>query len=140
VKPFLLVGLVIVGLTSAGVAEQNAATGLGQVRISRDVLADGTPLQAGLYEIRLTGAERPPAKGMSARAERWVEFVSKGTVAGRELATVIADTDMAIVAEGPRPRANASRVEILKGGDYLRVWINRRGEHYLLHMPVTGSR
>jgi hypothetical protein len=135
----LFVGLIIVGLTSAGAAQQKAAAGLGQVRVSRDVLADGKSLKAGLYEVRVTGEEQAPAKGMSAHAERWIEFVSKGAVAGREVATVIADADIASVAKGPRPRANASRVDILKGGDYLRVWINRNGEHYLLNMPVAGS-
>jgi len=25
---------------------------------------------------------------------------------------------------------------MLKGGDYLRVWINKGGNHYLVHLPV----
>jgi hypothetical protein len=28
-------------------------------------------------------------------------------------------------------------VELLKGEDYLRVWINRGGNHYLVHLPVA---
>jgi hypothetical protein len=28
-----------------------------------------------------------------------------------------------------------SRVEMLKGDEYLRVWINRGGVNYLIHMP-----
>jgi hypothetical protein len=27
----------------------------------------------------------------------------------------------------------------LRGNDYVRVWINRAGNHYLIHMPATGS-
>jgi hypothetical protein len=38
-------------------------------------------------------------------------------------------------ATGPRPAAGSSRVEMLKGDDYLRVWINRGGVNYLIHMP-----
>jgi hypothetical protein len=35
------------------------------------------------------------------------------------------------------PRANGSKVELLKGGDYYRVWINRGGNHYLIHLPAA---
>jgi hypothetical protein len=28
-----------------------------------------------------------------------------------------------------------ARVETLKGDDYVRVWINRRGVNYLIHLP-----
>ena len=34
------------------------------------------------------------------------------------------------------PAANGAKVEMLKGGDYVRVWINKGGNHYLLHLPV----
>ena len=34
----------------------------------------------------------------------------------------------------PSSRAG-SRVEMLKGNEYLRVWINRAGVNYLIHMP-----
>ena len=34
------------------------------------------------------------------------------------------------------PGANASKVEMLKGGDYMRVWIRRGANHYLVHFPV----
>ena len=33
------------------------------------------------------------------------------------------------------PRAPDRRVEMLKGDDYLRVWITRAGVSYLIHMP-----
>jgi hypothetical protein len=28
-------------------------------------------------------------------------------------------------------------VDVLKEGDYVRVWINRDGTHYLIHLPVA---
>ena len=63
------------------------------------------------------------------------EFVQGGQVKGREVVTVVPDSDIAQVADGPRPRAGASRVEMLKGNDYLRVWINKGGTNYLIHLP-----
>jgi hypothetical protein len=30
-------------------------------------------------------------------------------------------------------------VEALKGGDYIRVWINRGGHNYLVHLPPAGG-
>jgi hypothetical protein len=37
-------------------------------------------------------------------------------------------------APGKAPSAGA-RVEMLKGNDYLRVWITRAGVSYLIHLP-----
>jgi len=36
------------------------------------------------------------------------------------------------------PKVNGSKVELLKGGDYVRVWINKGGNHYLLHLPTAA--
>ena len=77
---------------------------------------------------------------MSLHAEQWVEFLSQGVVVGREVATVISDRDMRAIAESPRPASNSSRTDLLKGGDYLRVWISRNGTHYLINMPLAGRR
>ena len=41
------------------------------------------------------------------------------------------------VAKGKGPAPGASRVERLRGDDYVRVWINRGGNHYLIHL-VAG--
>jgi hypothetical protein len=35
----------------------------------------------------------------------------------------------------PRAGSGGARVEMLKGNEYVRVWINRGGVHYLIHMP-----
>ena len=129
----------ISGAALAGVLVASAAfsqTMLGTFRLAHAVLADGKPLAAGTYQARLADGQPAPAIGQSANSERWVEFVKNGTVAGREVATVIAAEDIGAVAKGPAPKANGSRVDVLKGGDYVRVWLNRGGTNYIINMPV----
>ena len=70
--------------------------------------------------------------------ERWAEFLQGGKVAGREVVSIIPAAEVKDLQPGPdaEPRASAgSKVEMLKGNEYLRVWINRGGVHYLIHMP-----
>src|SRR5919109_1052112 len=63
---------------------------LGRVRLPRAVTADGKPLPAGSYEVRLTAQEaKPEAVGTSEKLERWVEFVQRGTVKGREVVSIV---------------------------------------------------
>jgi hypothetical protein len=112
---------------------------LGSVRITRRVTADGKPLAAGTYQVRLTADEaKPDVAGQTAKLERWVEFVQRGQVRGREVVSIVPQQEIGQVADGSPPRAGGSKVELLKGNDYLRVWINRGGNHYLIHLP-TGA-
>ncbi|HEX6211250.1 MAG TPA: hypothetical protein VF136_10765 [Methylomirabilota bacterium] len=137
-RQVLLVGVLaaaVAALAAAPAMAQTEPTSLGSVRLTRAVTANGERLPAGTYTVRLTGNALDPATGQSAQAEQWVEFVQGGQVRGREVVTVIPDTEIAEVAEGPRPRRGGSRVELLKGEDYVRVWINRGGANYLIHMP-----
>ncbi len=128
----------VFGLTSsAPLVAQSATTALGSVTLKRSVMADGKPLPAGTYVVRLTTEEAKPATGQSAGAERWVEFVQRGQVKGREVVSVVQDTDIAQVAKGPKPVKGGYRVDTLKGNDYLRVWINKQGANYLIHFPVA---
>lgn len=106
----------------------------GEVTIPRAVLVDGKPLAAGTYRLRLA-REGPPLPGETGGAGRWVEFLRNGTVAGRGLAVVIPDAEIGKVAKSPPPR-NAARVDWLRGGEYLRVWLNRNGMNYLVHMSI----
>jgi len=119
------------------VSSQSAmgTTSIGSVHLTQSVLADAMPLAAGTYQVRLTGDQPAPAAGASPGAERWIEFVKGGRVAGREVATVISSADIATIAKGPRPAPNASRVDALKGGDYVRVWIHQADNHYIINMP-----
>ena len=134
---------VLVGSLTAGVAAQQGQapageTALGSVRLTRSVMADGKPLKAGTYQVRLTAqAASPAVPGQT--MERWVEFVQGGKVAGREVVSIVPQSEMKDLMPGPdagpRARAGGSRVEMLKGNEYVRVWINRGGVNYLIHMP-----
>jgi hypothetical protein len=115
----------------------DTAMALGTVRIPKAVKADGKPLAAGTYQVRLTTEEaKPDAVGTSGKLERWVEFLKAGKVVGREVATIVPQNEIAMVQKDTPPHPGGSKVEMLKGGDYLRVWINRGGNHYLVHLPV----
>jgi hypothetical protein len=123
------------GTQAAGVPAGEAV--LGTIHLGRRVLADGKPLPAGTYRVRLTAqTAQPTARGASPDLERWVEFLQGGQVKGREVATIVPKDEVAQVAKGRPPAAGAARVELLKGGEYVRVWINRGGTHYLIHLPV----
>ena len=110
------------------------AVTLGTVRLTHGAVADGKPLPAGTYQVQLSEEMPKPAVGQTADSERWVEFVQGGKVIGREVASVISDAEIASHVKGPRPRANSVRVDTLKGGDYLRVWINKGGNNYLINL------
>ena len=101
----------------------------GPLRLPRRVLANGVMLAPGCYVVRITGH--------TSEQDRWVEFVSDGRVAGRELATVIPAAELASVAGGQPPRSGDVRVQTLQGGDYVRVWVNAGGSHVLIHLPVA---
>jgi hypothetical protein len=110
---------------------------LGSVHIPKPVKADGKPLAAGTYQVRLTQqSPTPDAKGQSASLERWVEFMKGGKVAGREVVTIIPQSEISQVQKDTPPHPNSSKVETLKGGDYVRLWINKGGNHYLVHFPA----
>lgn len=115
---------------------QAAATALGTVRLTRTVMADGKPLPAGSYSLRVSADPVTPVKGQGPDSEKWVEFLQAGQVKGRELASVVPSADVKDVIKGRAPGTNSSRVELLKGGEYLRVWLNRGGNHYLIHLVV----
>ena len=110
---------------------------LGSVLLSKSVKADGKELKAGTYQVRLTAqSASPDAKGSTAGLERWVEFVQGTQVKGREVVSIIPQAEIAQVQKDTPPRANSAKVEMLKGGDYMRLWINRGGNHYLIHFPT----
>ena len=110
---------------------------LGSVHLTRAAVADGKSLPSGTYMIRATDDEPKPAAGQSQNAECWIEFVKGGKVVGREVATIVSADDMKTMAKGARPKANSSRVEMLRGGDYVRVWINKDQTNYLINLPVA---
>jgi hypothetical protein len=110
---------------------------LGNVHLAKAVKADGKTLSAGTYQVRLTAqTASPDAKGQTKALERWVEFVQKGQVKGREVVTIVPQSEIDKVQKDAPPPANGSKVETLKGGDYVRLWINKGGNHYLVHFPA----
>ena len=119
-------------------------TVLGTVSIPRAVMADGKALPAGRYTVRLTAqTASTPAPGATPALERWVEFVQGGQVRGRELVSIVPAEEVKDTMPGPdmpgKVGRTGSRVEMLKGGEYLRVWIARGGHNYLLHLPPSGA-
>src|SRR5215470_16144520 len=120
-KHIVLAGLLTsaLGLSAIPTIAQEGPNGtvLGSVTLTRKVLADGQPLAAGTYQVRLSSDPVKPVVGESPEGERYVEFVRAGKVAGREVATVIPSNDMSTMKYG-RPPINSSKVELLKGGDY----------------------
>lgn len=116
-------------------AAPTGALALGSVRLPKAVKANGEPLKPGTYQVRLTeqSAEQK-APGATATYERWVEFVQGGQVKGKEVVSIVPQSDIAKVAKGAGPGANKSKIETLKGDDYLRVWINKGGNNYLIHL------
>src|SRR5512145_2709480 len=140
---WLLAVLVSVAAAGAAYAQTGQVptgeTALGSVNLTRGVMADGKPLKAGTYQVRLTSqAASPAVPGQT--MERWVEFLQGGKVAGREVVSIVPASEMKDLQPGPSGATQAragSRVEMLKGDEYLRVWINRGGVNYLIHMPPS---
>jgi hypothetical protein len=134
-KRLVLVGALIGALATGTVYAQTANANLGTVTLGKKVMADGKPLAAGTYQVRLTTDTPKPGVGQAPEAEKYVEFVRGGKVAGREVATVVSAEDIAKIAKGKKPGRNSASVELLKGGDYYRVWINHGGTNYIINMP-----
>jgi hypothetical protein len=109
---------------------------LGTVHLPKSVKANGQPLPAGTYTVRLTPDEaKPDAKGSAQKLERWVEFLKGGKVVGREVVSIVPANEAKLVQKDTPPPSGGAKVETLKGGDYVRVWINKGGTYYLVHMP-----
>jgi hypothetical protein len=118
-------------------AQAGGSVNLGAVRIPRDVKGDGQALPAGTYQVRVTETPATPAvPGQTPQYERWAEFMRNGKVVAREVVTVVPAGDIKQVAEQTPPPAGGYRAEVLKGNDYLRLWINRGGNHYLIHFNI----
>jgi len=123
--------------TEAAPSAPEGQLALGSVHIPKPVKADGKPLAAGTYQVRLTpDTAGQEAKGQTKALERWAEFMKGGKVVGREVVTIVPQADISKVQKDTPPKAGASKVETLKGGDYVRVWINKGGTSYLIHLPV----
>jgi hypothetical protein len=124
-------------MSEASATAPDGALTLGTVHIPKAVKADGKALPAGTYQVRLTpDTASPSAKGQTSSLERWAEFVKAGKVAGREVMTIVPQTDIPKIQKDTPPRPGSSTIQALKGGDYIRLWINRGGTYYLVYFAV----
>jgi hypothetical protein len=124
-------------VSTVGTAAQTTDETLAKVNIPRAVVANGQPLAAGTYTLRLSAEVVAPVAGETPTGSRWIEFVQGSQVMGREAPTVVAaGPDAQTILKGPGPPPGTARVELLKGEDYLRIWVNRNGTQYLIHLPV----
>ena len=127
------------GQTAPGTV--NVPTGevdLGSVELPRRVMADGRTLASGTYDLRVTAdSANPDAPGQLAVLERWVEFRQGDEVKGREVVSIVPQSEIDGVAKTAPPGSGTSRVELLKDNEYLRVWVNQNDTHYFIHL-VAG--
>ena len=133
--------MILCGLMVAvpNAAAQAAGASLGTVNLSHAVKANGQDLPAGTYTLRVSTDAVTPVVGQATDSAQWVEFVKGGKVAGKELATKVSAADVKSIAEMTPPAAGASKVQMLKGADYVRIWVNRAGTHYLVHLATTAK-
>ena len=125
--------------TAAAPTVPTGEVALGSARITRAVTADGKPLPAGTYTVRVTAQEsKPDAVGQTEALERWVEFVQKGEVKGREVVSIVPAEEAKMVVKDAPPRAGTGKVQVLRGNEYVRVWFNKGGTHYLINL-ATGE-
>jgi len=137
-KRLVLVGALVGAFAASSVYAQGSMSAKGPlatVHLTKKVLADGKPLAPGTYQVRLTSDTPKPGVGQAPDAEQYVEFVRGGKVLGREVATVVSSDDIGKIAKGKKPARNTAAVETLKGGNYVRVWINHSGNNYIINMP-----
>jgi len=113
---------------------------LGTARLTKGAMADGKALAAGTYQVRVTAQEaKPETVGPVEPMERWVEFVQKGEVKGREVVSIIPASEAKEVVKDAPPRAGSmAKVQALRGNEYVRVWFNKGGNHYVINL-ATGS-
>jgi hypothetical protein len=43
---------------------------------------------------------------------------------------------IAAIAKGSLPKSGSARVDVLKEGEYLRIWFNHAGTHYIVNLPI----
>lgn len=128
---------IVMSVASAAMVSAQTPAALGTVRLPRAVVANGQPLAAGTYTLRMSADPVAPVVGQGPDAAHWVEFVQAGQVKGKELASVVAPADTKVVAKRTPPAPGRPLVQMLRGADYLRVWVNHDGTQYLIHL---GSR
>ena len=84
-------------------------------------------------------AERQrPTRRATASLERWVEFVKGGKVAGREVVTIIPQSEISQVQKDTPPQSELVEGRNAEGRRLRPLWINKGGNHYLITSPRNG--
>jgi hypothetical protein len=122
-------------LFAASASAHHPPSSLGSFRITNSVQAGGTTLQPGTYEVRLTGEHVTPLPGQSEEATQRIEILSNGQVVARDAAEVMPVSSATPV--GTSGSATVGRVEMLKGGEFLRVSFNKGSERFLIHFAAN---
>ena len=135
----VMAAFVMSAVIAPGVLMAQAGESLGSVNVSKNVMANKQPLAAGTYTLRLLPEDLKGAVGQTPAESRWVEFVKGGKVAGKEVATVLKGPEARAVTKGSGPASGSSKTELLKGGDYIRIWVRRGDTHYLVHLSVPKA-
>jgi hypothetical protein len=130
--------LLSVGASAQSSSNTTTVNDAVSVRIPIAVLADGKPLPPGQYNLRLTG-NQPPQPGQASGAQQAVEIIAGGNVVARETAEVLRDDDLPAVGAPSQSVQNGTKVEMLKGGEFLRISIKRDGARYLVYLPIAGA-
>ena len=131
------VGLAVEQTAPGTVSVPTGEVNLGSVELPRRVMANGQTLASGTYDIRVTGdSANPDAPGQLPVLERWVEFRQGDDVQGREVVSIVPQSEIDGVAKSAPPGSGTSRVEMLKDNEYLRVWVNQDNTHYFIHLVV----
>jgi len=126
-------------VTQAEVPAKTEANRPTTVRIPTAVMAGGTPLPAGTYELRLPVPSPGPAADDKQTAGPWVEFVANGKVVAREVAVVLYDGQLPSDGASSQKVPPGTRVEMLKDREFLRISVKREGVRYLIYLPPTAN-
>jgi hypothetical protein len=90
-----------------------------------------------MYDVRLTGERPALLPGQPSGAQQWVELMAGGKVMAREIAEELRDEDLPAVGASAQPVRSGTRVEMLQGGEFLRISIKREGTRHLLYLPIA---
>jgi hypothetical protein len=132
-----IVGLALAGVVAAATATSahHAAATLGRVRIPQPVMVGGQLVPPATYDLRLTGDHLKPLPGQSEDAGQQFELIANGQVVARDFAEVMPAPDIPVGTSGGG--GAPARVEPLRGGEFLRIAVNRGGERYLIHLALA---
>ena len=121
-------------LGSAALAQAEVTT---SVRINQTLMASGKTLAPGTYQMRITDERPTTASGAPNESQRWVEFSANGAVVGRETAEVFAAGERAVGTSSAS--GTKAVVQLLKGGDFVRIAVNAGNARYLVHLATSSQ-